>query len=114
MDKKTVYLELPSEIIDRVDHLNFGGDRSNFIAGLLSNSLERYPGKSDFLVMVKENHVDDGSLMVDSGEVDIINYKGLSIGRFNINTLDGFDYLVDKIAELSDNDLVKTKAKNFL
>ena len=114
MDKRTIYLELPFEIIDRIDILNFFGDRSKFIADLISNSLERYPDDSDFSVKVKDNHVDDESLMVDSGEVDIINYKGLSIGRFNINTLNGFDYLVDKIAEVSENDLVKTKAKNLL
>ena len=41
MEKKTIFLELPAEMIDNIDRQNTIGDRSLFISDLLQKQLEQ-------------------------------------------------------------------------
>ena len=41
MEKKTIFLELPCELIDEIDRLNTLGDRSTFVSLLLEKQMEQ-------------------------------------------------------------------------
>jgi len=41
MEKKTIMLELTSELIDKIDRINTMGDRSEFIQHLLNQQIEK-------------------------------------------------------------------------
>jgi hypothetical protein len=46
MEKKTIFLELPCELIEKIDRKNLMGDRSTFITNLLEKQLtEQTPNK---------------------------------------------------------------------
>ncbi len=40
MNKKTVYIELPCELVDRIDNINDIGDRSKFIGDILRKQVD--------------------------------------------------------------------------
>ena len=46
MEKKTILLEIPAELIDRIDRLNTMGDRSEYISHLLKEQLKK-PNEND-------------------------------------------------------------------
>jgi metal-responsive CopG/Arc/MetJ family transcriptional regulator len=46
MEKKTILLEISSELIDKIDRLNTMGDRSEFISHLLNEQIEK-PNEKD-------------------------------------------------------------------
>jgi len=41
MEKKTIFLELPVEMVDKIDKQNMLGDRSIFISDLIGRQLQR-------------------------------------------------------------------------
>jgi hypothetical protein len=49
-----------------------------------------------------------------SGEIDLLNSKGLSLGKFDINTVDGFEKLAKKIQEVSGDPIVQIRVKSWL
>jgi len=48
-----------------------------------------------------------------SGEIGLTNSSGLSLGKFNINTVEGFESLADKISEMSDDPIVRMRARRW-
>jgi hypothetical protein len=115
MLKKTVFLELPCELLDKIDRTNILGDRSAFVTEMLEKQLEQDTTKgidasTEFTTTMSESK----STLGVTGEIDIINRDGVSLGRFNINTLEGFEDLARKIREVSEDPLVRTKALLWL
>jgi hypothetical protein len=115
MEKKTVFLELPCELLDKIDRQNTFGDRSVFITNLLETQLtdqtsENIRPTSGLTTKMAET---DEPLRV-AGEIDLINDEGVSLGRFNLNTLEGFEDLARKIQDISDDPVVKIRARQWL
>ena len=108
MEKKTLFLELPCELIERIDRFNQMGDRSVYITNLLEKQLH-----SQTL-----NEIDTTMRIEDlnklTGEVGLFNNEGESIGRFNINTIEGFQELARTIQKVSEDPAVRFKARQWL
>jgi len=108
MEKKTLFLELPCELIEKIDRFNQMGDRSVYITDLLEKQIN-----SQTL-----NAIDPTLRIEDSnkitGEIDLFDKEGGSIGRFDINTLDGFQELARTIQKISDDPIVRVKARQWL
>jgi len=113
MEKKTIFLELPCEIIEKIDEQNRLGDRSTFISELLEKQLHHEVSKMDFSseIMTKMGSESIGRPL---GELSLVNSRGISLGKFDINTMEGFENLAKKIGELSDDPLVRMKARRWL
>ena len=111
MEKKTIYLELPCEMIDLIDRQNSMGDRSLFITDLLERQLHH---KISTMNISDDDTRSEDEVREDtlgpSGEVNLVNQQGVSLGRFNINTIEGFDSLARRISEISEDHIVKMKA----
>jgi hypothetical protein len=112
MEKKSIILNLSCELIDKIDKVNTMGDRSMFISQLLERQLE-LPDITNRGALTELNTKKDESFFGVSGEIDIINSKGLSIGRFDIDTLEGFEELAKKIQEISKDRAVQIRAQSF-
>ncbi len=41
MEKRNIYLNLPCELIEKIDSINKSGDRSEFIADLLNKQIKQ-------------------------------------------------------------------------
>ena len=111
MNKKTIFLELPSEIIERVDNFNNLGDRSLFITDLLQKQLEQMVSKMKFTDENIESRDTEKEAFSCSGEIDVNDSNGVSIGRYNINSIDDFQQLAEKICNLSENPQVRMRAR---
>ena len=115
MEKKTIFLELPTEIVERIDRENILGDRSTFVSDLLEKQLEQNISKmqmgasTELTTRLEETR---GPMGV-SGEIGLTNSSGLSLGKFNINTVEGFERLADKISEMSDDPIVRMRARRW-
>lgn len=114
MEKKTIFLELPAEMVDKIDRENVMGDRSVFISDLIDRQLQlgdisRMDVSTDLTTRMEETR---GSMGV-SGEISLTNSSGASIDKFNINTIEGFERLADKISEISDDPIVRMRARRW-
>jgi hypothetical protein len=114
MEKKNIILELPCELIDKIDKMNTTEDRSVFISSLLEKQIEeneriRFKAGMDSPTVMSNN---EGGLGF-TGIIDIVNTQGVSLGKFNINTLDGFEELTKKIKEISDDPAVQIRASTL-
>ena len=113
MEKKTIFLELPAEMIDRIDQKNSIGDRSLFISELLEKQLEQkistMSASTELTVRMDEIRESAG----DPGEIGLINSKGATLGKFNINTPEGFEELALRISEISEDPLVRMRARHW-
>jgi len=114
MEKKTIFLELPAEMIDKIDKENVMGDRSAFITNLLDRQLQenitKMSASTDLISRMEE--VNDPLGL--SGEISLLNSRGLSIGKFDINTIKGFEGLNRKISEISEDHIVKMRTQRLL
>ena len=108
MEKKTLFLELPCELIDKIDRFNQMGDRSVYITDLLEKQLHSQTLNEIDTTM----RIEDPNKL--TGEIDLFNNEGGSIGRFNINTLEGFQELARTIQNVSEDPLVRFKARQWL
>lgn len=108
MEKRTVFLELPCELIDEIDRLNDLGDRSTFISNLLEKQLEMTNFDTSLTTRMSK------SPLGISGEIGLTDSRGISIGRFDVNTIDGFKSLVKKVKDVSEHPVVKMKAERWL
>jgi len=108
MEKKTIFLELPCELIEKIDALNNQGDRSIFIKNLLEKQINEQ--KTDLTTKMTET---DNKIVL-TGKVNLVNDNGASLGAFNINTVEGFENLTKKIQEVSDDPMVRIKARRLL
>ncbi|MBS3778500.1 MAG: hypothetical protein KGY50_04330 [Candidatus Thermoplasmatota archaeon] len=117
MHKKTILLELPAEIVDRIDQQNMTGDRSTYISNLLGNQF-----KTDVSLMdAMDGATELSSLMKDemadvpfTGELKLTTAHGKSVGKFNINNAEGFTEMAETIAKMSDDPIVRMKARKML
>jgi hypothetical protein len=112
MEKKIIFLELPTNIIEKIDEQNTIGSRSIFVSELLENHLhvsdnEMHAASKTLSSM----HI--GELDKTSGEISLVNSKGVSLGRFDINTVNGFEGLAEKICNISDDPIVRMKARRM-
>jgi len=112
MEKKTIFLELPCEIIDKIDHNNRLGDRSTFISELLEKQLQREVTRMQISSEIM-TRIGTEDVKAISGEIGLVNSKGLPLGKFNINTVEGFENLAKKIADLSDDPIVRMRARRW-
>jgi len=112
MEKKIIFLELPTNIIERIDEQNMIGSRSIFISELLEKQLH---GSGNEMHAAPEtlSSMHTGELDKTSGEISLVSSKGVSLGRFDINTVTGFDDLTEKICTISDDPIVRMKARRM-
>ena len=104
MDKKNIILELSSELIEKIDRLNNTGDRSVFISQLIEKQLQN---SSKEFVTKMSNDLD---LSVITEHIDLVADNGTSLGKFDINKLEGFEDLLSKIKEISNDPAVQIRA----
>jgi len=113
MEKKTVFLELKSEMINRLDQQNILGDRSMIMSNLLDKQLQRNVEdlgvSTDLTNMMDET----GEFLGSSGELNLINSKGSSLGNFDVNIPDKFENIVEKIGEISTDHIVRVRSRNW-
>ena len=113
MEKRTIFLELPAEIIDRIDRQNSIGDRSTFISDLLNRQLDNTISSIDFSTDLT-TRMDEGEKPMEiPGEVKLVGANGSPIGKFNINTVEGFESLASKISEISNDPVVRMRARRW-
>ena len=110
MEKKTVFLELPCELIDKIDHLNTMGDRSVFVEDLLKKQLEN--DKADGVDSNTEFATKMSSKV--TGEISLVASDGTSLGTFDINNVDSFELLAKKIEEVSEDPVVRIRTRRWL
>jgi hypothetical protein len=114
MDKKTIILELPSEIINQIDKENNLGDRSVFISDLLNTQL-KVEGK----MIISSNELKESESLKNNeksnsnadGKLTILNNHGDQIGVFNINNIQEFESLAKTIELISNNPKVKIRTQ---
>lgn len=111
MEKKTIFLELPAEMIENIDRQNAVGDRSLFISDLLQKQLEHKVSIMDTSTELTTRIDKTGEPIGVSGEIGLTNSSGVPIGNFNINTVEGFEDLSRKIGEMTENSEVRMRAR---
>ncbi|MBN2602514.1 MAG: hypothetical protein JXA91_00075 [Candidatus Thermoplasmatota archaeon] len=110
MDRKTIFLELPAEMIDRIDRENIIGDRSAFISNLLERQLEEIDVSTEL-----QTKMQDGiEHLKHSQQKKVPQIKERLLGEFDINTVEGFENLAKKIIEITDDPIVRMKARRWL
>jgi len=116
MEKKSIILELSCELIDRIDRQNTMGDRSAFVSQLLEEQLQQVvkTGTDIPTELTTKMSETEGILGVSQGLIDLIDSKGVSLGKFDINTVEGFQDLADKIQEISEDPIVRIRARGWL
>jgi hypothetical protein len=112
MEKKTIFLELPCELIDKIDKLNTLGDRSTFITDLLKKQVNEE--KSDMTNEVTTKMSETDNSLGITGTINLVNNDGVTLGTFNINTVEGFEDLAKKIQEVSEDPMVRIKARRLI
>ena len=114
MEKKTIILNLSCELIDKIDRLNTIGDRSSFISNLLGEQLKSTIANSvDASTELTTKMSENEDLFGITGEINLINRNGISLGKFNIDTLEGFEDLTKKIQEISKDPAVQIRARSL-
>ena len=111
MEKKIIFLELPVETIEKIDDQNKVGTRSVFISDLIEKQLTQV-SKMDASTEILTS-MQAGELGQLTGEISLVNNQGMSIGKFDINTVEGFENLATKICEISDDPIVRMKARRW-
>jgi len=112
MEKKIIFLELPMDVIEKIDDQNKMGTRSVFLSDLLEKQLETTISEMDATNEISTK-MQAGGIGEMKGEINMINSSGASLGKFNIDTEEGFNDLAQKISEMSDNPIVRMKARRW-
>jgi hypothetical protein len=110
MEKKIIFLELPVNIIEKIDEQNMIGSRSLFVSELLEKQLHTEMNQMHSAAEAPCS-MDAGEITSKSGEISLVDSKGLTMGKFDINTVDGFQHVIEKICEISDDPIVRMKAQ---
>ncbi len=114
MEKKTIILNLPCELIDKIDGLNTMGDRSSFISHLIGEQIKpSIANGMDVSTELTTKMGESKSFFGVSGEINLINNNGISLGKFDIDTLEGFEDLTKKIQEISRDPAVQIRARSM-
>lgn len=112
MEKKIIFLEVPIEMLKKIDEQNTIGSRSAFVSDLLEKQLQTHVTSMHATLEIPMS-MNAGELMETPSEIGLVNSQGLSLGKFNINTVEGFDTLAEKICELSNDPVVRMKARRW-
>jgi len=113
MEKKIIFLELPAEVVQKIDEQNHIGTRSLFVSELIERQLhETMPRVQATPEIPTSMHAGELDRSPD-GVLDVVTSKGLSLGKFDINTVDGFEALGKKISELSNDPIVRMKVRHW-
>jgi len=113
MEKRTIFLELPLNIIDEIDLRNTIGDRSLFVTELLEKQLQHHE-VSRMNISPEIKTIKEGIKKSDSpGVITLVDNEGMPLGRFDINTVEGFEALARKICEISEDYTVRIKARRW-
>jgi hypothetical protein len=114
MERKTIILDLTCELIDIIDRINTMDDRSLFISELLEKQLDQYTSsKMEASTDLSKKLDEREGFFGVSGEISLINSSGISLGKFDINTLEGFENLTKKIQEISNDPAVQIRARTL-
>ena len=114
MEKKSIILNLSCELIDKIDNLNTMDDRSTFISHLLEEQTKSLSNNGmDASTELTTKMSDHSDFFGISGEINLLNSNGISLGKFDINTLEGFENLAKRIQEISKDPAVQIRAKSF-
>ena len=54
-----------------------------------------------------------GELGEVTGDINLLNNRGAPLGKFDINTVEGFELLAEKICEVSDDPIVRMRARRW-
>ena len=114
MDKKTIFLELPAEMIDQIDRNNEMGDRSTFISDLLNKQLQTNITTMNFTPEIQTSMQSPNNVFNKPGEIKVVDSKGIPLGNFDIDTVEGFENLGKKISEISNDPIVRMKARKWI
>jgi len=95
-----------------LDEQNTAGSRSAFVSELLEKQLQMKVSELQASPEVPTT-MHAGEPHDVPGELSLISSKGLSLGRFNINTVEGFERLAEKVCELSDDPIVRMKVRRW-
>lgn len=113
MEKKIIFLELPMDVIEKIDDQNKMGTRSIFISDLLEKQLQTTMSEMDVTTEISTRMQACELGEVVKGEINLVNSQGISLGKFNINTEEGFENLAKKISEISDDPIVRMKSRRW-
>jgi len=112
MERKIIFLELPVEIVEKIDEQNIMGDRSIFISDLLEKQLKHEFSKMEInedLTKAKEIE----PIVGKPSDIRLVGRKGLTLGTFDINREEGFQELAKKIHELSKDPIVRMRVRRW-
>ena len=114
MEKRTIFLELSSEIIDKIDQYNTLGDRSLFVSNLLEKQLKQDSLGQDIPTeLTTRMETGEKPKGLDS-ELGLLNQKGVPLRKFNINSVEDFEELATVISEISEDPIVRMRARSLL
>ena len=116
MHKKTILVELPAEMVDRLDRENINSDRSSFISDLLDDKLKQQTSMMQPMDASTEisSRLQSQPRSTDfTGEIKLANNRGAPLGTFNINTVDGFEELSKTIGTLSEDPIVRMRVRKW-
>jgi len=112
MEKKIIFLELPVDIVEKIDEKNLMGDRSVFVSDLIEKQLHHDFSEmkvNEEILIIKEIEPIGGK----PSDVRLVDNKGVPLGIFDINTVEGFQELAKKIHELSRDPIVRMRVRRW-
>jgi hypothetical protein len=112
MEKKIIFLEVPIEMLVKIEKQNMVGSRSAFVSDLLEKQLQTHVTSMHATPEIP-SCMTAGELKETPGEIGLFSSRGLPLGKFNINTVEGFDTLAKKISEMSSDPMVRMKARRW-
>jgi hypothetical protein len=113
MEKKIIFLELPADVVQKIDEQNHMGTRSLFVSELIERQIhETIPRMQATPEIPTSMHAGELGQSPD-GVLNVTTSKGLSLGKFDINTIEGFEALGKKISEVSDDPIVRMKVRRW-
>ena len=96
-----------------IDKENVMGDRSAFVSNLLEKQLNENITTMDASTELLNRMNQTGEPLGLSGEISLLNSQGQGLGKFDINTVEGFENLAKKIGEISDDPIVRMKVRRW-
>ena len=114
MEKKTLFLELPCELVEKIDRLNTETDRSAFVTSLLEKQIDQSNSGVDSSTEFKTTMCESDQNTTFSGKIGVVDGTGMSLGTFDLNTVEGFEKLAKKIEEVSEDPVVRIRARRWL
>ena len=103
-----MFFELPASVVDQIDTLSRGEPRSMFVSDLLERELG---SRMQHLAPGSELSASMASKGPAGSVLSLVDGRGVSLGRFDIDSVEGFSSLAEKVCELSNDPIVRMKAR---